>query len=221
LVSLVVVLLAAGGVTTWLLLKSPSAHSSPPVGIATESTTSGVATTSASASPLSTTPTTDTGTSTASPNGTSAQASQLSAFVTYLSGSASARGQTAAVVNAVGACQQDPATGITVLDNAALKRATDATAAGQQAVDAIPGGAQLQTDLIALLNDSALADKNYAQWMRDIQTQGCPVDTATDPAYQQADLASQVATTDKQDFLAIWNPLAIQYSLPTYTADQL
>src|ERR1051326_9091771 len=38
--------------------------------------------------------------------------------------------------------------------------------AQQLAVDAIPGGANLRSTLISLLQDSATADNDYAQWMQ-------------------------------------------------------
>ncbi|MBS2965364.1 hypothetical protein KGA66_20100 [Actinocrinis puniceicyclus] len=156
-----------------------------------------------------------------SPSDTSGESAQLRAFVSILSDTASARSAVGNAVNGVGACTQDPASGISTLQSSARSRTDDAQAAGQLPVDAIPGGESLRSTLVSLLQDSASADSGYAQWMQDIASQGCPVDTSSDQGYQSGDQASQTATQDKQNFVAQWNPLAAQFGLPTYTADQL
>jgi len=156
-----------------------------------------------------------------SPSDTATEATELQTFATILSDTSSARSAVTNVVSAVGACTEDAASGISTLQSSAQSRTNDAQSARQLAVDAIPGGDRLRSTLVSLLQDSATADDGYARWMQDIQSQGCPVDTATDRGFQSGDQASQSATQDKKDFVALWNPLAGQFGLNTYTADTL
>jgi hypothetical protein len=156
-----------------------------------------------------------------SPSDTTAEATQLQAFVSILSNTSSARSAVGNAVNGVGGCTEDPASGIATLQSSAQSRTSDAQSAQRLAVDAIPNGESLRSTLVSLLQDSATADNGYAQWMQDIQSQGCPVNTSSDQGYQSGDQASQSATQDKQNFVAMWNPLASQFGLTTYTADTL
>lgn len=152
---------------------------------------------------------------------TSEEVSQLQGIAGILSDTSSARSAVVKAVNAVGACTQNTTSGISTLQSSVQSRTSDAQIAGQLPVGAIPGGQRLRSLLVSLLQDSAAADKGYAQWMHDIATQGCPVNTTTDSGHLAGDQASTSATQDKRNFVAQWNPLATQFGLTPYTADNL
>jgi len=211
-ISLAVVGVVGAGLTAWLTLKPPSADA---VNLVNRSTSSATA-------PQSATPTPPPSPTSAAPTpDTAAEQQELGAFVPVLASSVSARNEVVTEVSRLGACQGDPAVGIADLDDAANSRHASASAITQWDVHAIPNGTVLKTDLVALLNSSATADEGYAQWMEDIQTGGCWVVAAADPGYQAGNTASQGATANKQAFLGLWNPLAAQFGLPTYTQDEL
>jgi hypothetical protein len=69
------------------------------------------------------------------------------------------------------------------------------------------------------MRDSINADKGYQSWMVDFANAGdpCGSDPGQDSNYVAGQDASNAATIAKNDFLAIWNPMAPQYGQPTYT----
>jgi hypothetical protein len=106
---------------------------------------------------------------------------------------------------------QDPQT----LENAATNRQNLLTELGN-----LSGTSNLPPNLIADLTgawqSSMKADQAYAQYAQDQISNGCVKNDTSDPGYQAAIGPDGHATTYKQDFVAIWNPLATQYGLPTY-----
>ena len=50
---------------------------------------------------------------------------------------------------------------------------------------------------------------------------GCVPDDHSDPNFEAAQTTDQQANTAKQSFVNLWNPVATQYGLPTWTPDQL
>ncbi|HWC80506.1 MAG TPA: hypothetical protein VG756_11135 [Pseudonocardiaceae bacterium] len=116
------------------------------------------------------------------------------------------------------ACGSGLAADQQALTTAQQDRLTLATTAGNTATDALSGSTDLGQLLSTALSDSATADQDYATWIGDLQTSGCDPGTATeDDNYTAAQSASILATQDKQNFLAAWNPLAGGYGQPTWT----
>jgi eukaryotic-like serine/threonine-protein kinase len=68
---------------------------------------------------------------------------------------------------------------------------------------------------------SIQADRDFAQWAQYEASQGCTPNDHSDPNYQAAAGPDGQATTDKKAFVSRWNPIAEQYSLPTYQWSQL
>ena len=106
---------------------------------------------------------------------------------------------------------QDPQT----LENAATNRQNLLTELAN-----LSGTSNLPPNLIANLTgawkSSMKADQAYAQYAQDQLSNGCVKNDTSDPGYQAAIGPDGQATTYKQAFVGIWNPLATQYGLPTY-----
>lgn len=81
--------------------------------------------------------------------------------------------------------------------------------------------AALVSDLTAVWQTSQQADLDYAQWASDEKSKGCTPDDTTDPSYAAAAKPNDQATADKAAFLALWNPIAKKYGLPTYNESQI
>jgi hypothetical protein len=81
--------------------------------------------------------------------------------------------------------------------------------------------AALVSELTEVWQTSQQADLDYAQWASDEKSKGCTPDSVTDPSYAAAAEPSAQATADKAAFLALWNPIAKKYGLPTYNETQI
>jgi hypothetical protein len=68
---------------------------------------------------------------------------------------------------------------------------------------------------------SIQADRDFAQWAQDEASQGCVPNDHSDPSYKAATGPDNQATIDKKAFVSSWNPIAAQYSLPSYQWGQL
>jgi hypothetical protein len=90
---------------------------------------------------------------------------------------------------------------------------------------ALPGASSLPPALISALNGAWTAsmqvDKDYGSWAFSEYTNGCVPQDHNDMAYAAAEGPNTTATADKTSFVSQWNPLAQQYSLPSYDQDQL
>jgi len=208
----VAALLAAGGVAAWLTTHRhharPSAALSaqPPPGGTQQRTTgpsSGSATPSAS-------------------TGAGSEQAQLTQLTAQIRQSAAARKTVVRATGAVGGCTMPPTTGIGLMNQAISQRQAVMNRLGSLPVNAIPNGPTLLADFKQVLQHSITADQDFIGWMQHIQNAGtCPVPTATDPSYQAAFRESSLAGAAKKNFLALWNPLASQFSQPKFTASQL
>ena len=76
--------------------------------------------------------------------------------------------------------------------------------------------AQMLADLTSAWQASLSVDNDYAQWAGDENSSGC---TLQDPGYAAAETPNEQATTDKNAFVSLWNPVAGRYSLPQYSGD--
>jgi hypothetical protein len=70
------------------------------------------------------------------------------------------------------------------------------------------------------MQSSIQADRYYQNRMTNFANSGsvCGSDPSHDPAYVAGQNPSGAATTAKQAFLAVWNPLASRYGQATYSS---
>jgi len=94
------------------------------------------------------------------------------------------------------------------------QRQTEYGQAQRLSTGALPNGADLKTDLVQALHFSLIADQDYLAWAKG-ELSGCvPGSQSQSAAYADGNVASDQATTAKQNFVALWNPVAPQYGHP-------
>jgi hypothetical protein len=130
------------------------------------------------------------------------------------------RSSTVNAVNSVGQCgptlSQDPQ----ILQSAAAARQRLLSQ-----LASLPGRSELSGQMLQALTGawlaSATADRDFAQWAQDEVSKGCIQNDQADPNFQAAAGPDAQATTDKKAFVNLWNPVAAQYGLTSYTWNQL
>ena len=89
----------------------------------------------------------------------------------------------------------------------------------------LPGASALSPQMIQALTSawqaSEQVDQDYANWANSEFENGCVSNDTSNTYYQEADTPNQEATTDKQTFANLWNPIATKYGLSTYQWNQL
>jgi hypothetical protein len=207
---------AAGGVAvSALLVRSP--HDSP-VRLSAGQPAGG----SASAGPVS-----GSSSSAAPPPGSAppsaapSEQTAAQALAQLLASSASDRGAVVSAVSDVKSCGSGLAQDAQTFQQAAASR--------QQLISqlaALPGVSTLPAQLVQDLNSawqaSIQADQDFAAWAGDENSGGgCTTNDSADANFEAATEPDDEATTDKQDFVGLWNPIATQYGLTTYQWNQL
>jgi serine/threonine protein kinase len=138
----------------------------------------------------------------------SQQAAALSALLTS---SAAARTALHNAVTQVGACT-NLSGGVSQLQAVVNRRAGQVDRASTLPTAALPGGTQVKSKLMAALDSSLTADRDYLSWARQQLTDGCKP-TSQSSAYNAAFIASQRADAAKQAFVQVWNPVAARYGI--------
>jgi hypothetical protein len=85
----------------------------------------------------------------------------------------------------------------------------------------LPQSAALIGALSSAWQNSAESDGSYAQWAADEQSNGCVPNNTSDSNYQAAQVTDRQATTAKQQFTNMWNPIATSLGLQTWQPSQL
>jgi hypothetical protein len=206
-----VVVLAAIGAVAFLAGKA-GPHSSGP-GSVNAAASSPVASASATISPASSSP-------------SASQATQLpgaAAMTTLgsdLARSAAVRSTVQAAIDDVQNCSESPGRGEAALQQAINTRHDILQGLTTLDVSSLPNGAQLVSTLTTAMQNSLNADNDYHAWMADLVSAGstCGSNASQDSNYVAGGTASSAATTSKNDFLAIWNPMAPRYGQQPYSA---
>ncbi len=141
----------------------------------------------------------------------------LTALLTQSSGSRS-QVQTATV--AIASCG-DLAGAQSALTAAQSARQTLLSQLGQLDLTALPHSAAVIASLTNAWQSSANSDGSYAQWAADEQAKPCVPNDSADPGYQSALVADGHASTAKQQFTSMWNPVATSLGLPPWQPSQL
>jgi len=150
------------------------------------------------------------------PGGTVAQAqfNAATALSGLLSQSADEHAGVNAAVTDVDACGQNLAQDPRVFSQAAADRRGLLAKLAQ-----LPGRSTLSPAMIADLNGawqaSATLDADLAKWAQD-QVGHCKKANLDDPNYTATLPLDRQATSDKTEFVKLWNPLATQDALPTW-----
>jgi serine/threonine protein kinase len=203
-----VVVLAAVGVVAFLAGKAKPTTQTNAGNVAgvSPSVTSPAA--SPSVSPSSSSP--------SQPPGTAAMATLAS----YLRQSAAVRPTVQAAINNVQNCSESPSHAEATVQQAITTRQGILQGLQTLSVSGLPNGTQLVSALTTAMQDSLNADNDYHAWMADLVSSGntCGSNPNQDSNYVNGGTASSDATTSKNAFLSLWNPMAPTYGQQTYTA---
>ncbi len=110
---------------------------------------------------------------------------------------------------------------VTTLQQVTAERNDQVTRGNALAVDQLTGGNDLRTALVQALKYSLDADQEFAAWGQAVAQAGCTGHAPHDANYTAAQAASTSATTSKQQFVALWNPIATTYGLQTRTENTM
>jgi len=138
----------------------------------------------------------------------------------YLTRSASVRPTVQAALDSVRSCSESPASGEATLQQAITIRQDILNGLRTLSVSGLPHGAQLVSTLTSAMQSSIEADQDYQGWMADAASSGggCRSAPSQDAHYAAGTSASAAATTAKNAFVAIWDPMAPRYGQPTYSS---
>jgi hypothetical protein len=148
-----------------------------------------------------------------------AGAAAMATLASYLSQSAAVRPTVQNAINAVQACSESPADAETTIGQAITTRQNILQGLQTLSVGALPNGPQLVSALKTAMQNSLNADNDYHAWMADLVSSGntCGSNPNQDSNYVNGGTASSDATTSKDAFLILWNPMAPAYGQQTYT----
>ncbi len=208
----------------WLIAIGAIAVAVVAVVIALVATASGHSSPSASSSaappvtraPSTTMPASTTTSTTLSPEA----APQGRALTALLAQNASNRSQVGTATAAIAACG-DLAGAQSTLAAAQASRQTLLGQLGQLDLSALPQSAALINALTTAWQSSASSDGSYAQWAADEQAKPCVPNDSADPSYQAALVSDGHASTAKQQFTSLWNPIATSLGLQPWPPNQL
>jgi hypothetical protein len=92
-------------------------------------------------------------------------------------------------------------------------------------LNGLPGRSALPAALVSALTGawqaSAQADADLARWASNAASRGCHKGNPNNASLQASYGPDNQATTSKQAFVRLWNPLARHYGLTTYQSGQL
>ena len=146
-------------------------------------------------------------------------AAAMATLASYLSQSANVRPNVSNAVNGIQACTETPAQAEASVEQAITARQNILTGLQNLSVGALPNGAQLVSALKTAMQNSLNADNDYHAWMADVASSGssCATNASQNPNYADALTADGAATTSKEAFVNLWNPMAPTYGQPTYS----
>jgi len=147
-------------------------------------------------------------------------AATMAAIGSDLARSASVRPTVQPAIDGVRSCSMSPQSGEATLQQAINARQDTLTGLQTLSPSGLAGGAQLISTLETAMQDSINADKDYQYWVMDFANSGdpCGSDPGQDSNYVAGQNASSAATTAKNAFLGIWNPMAARYGQRTYSS---
>jgi hypothetical protein len=98
-----------------------------------------------------------------------------------------------------------------LIDQVATERTDQLNRARALDLHALNSGDAVKSALVEALSDSVQADHDYSAWATDEINGNC----RTTPNRTHGDMVSGEADKAKQRFVILWNPIAVQYGLPT------
>jgi serine/threonine protein kinase len=185
----------------------PAAHAA----VASRPTAASAATPAVTSTPAAT------GSPSSSPSrSASAQAAVVSKLLTS---SATTRRQLLGAVTDVASCT-NLSSAVGVMQGVVSQRDAEYRQASALSASALPQGAAVKTDLVAMFRTSLTADQDYLTWARQQLGSGCTAPLQSG-AYSAAYNAAQPAGTAKETFIGLWNPVAAKYGIEQQSSSSI
>jgi serine/threonine protein kinase len=146
-------------------------------------------------------------------------AAQAAVVSKLLTSSAATRQQLLGAVNEVASCT-NLASAVGAMQGVVSQRGAEYRQASTLSASALPQGAAVKTDLVAMFRTSLTADQDYLTWARQQQTAGCSAPLQSS-AYSAAYSAAQPAGTAKEAFIQLWNPVAAKYGITPQSSSSI
>src|SRR5664280_2103018 len=150
----------------------------------------------------------------------SQQQQQGQALTDLLSRSSGDRSGVQSATQAIASCG-DLVSAEATLNAAQLSRQGLLSQLTDSSFSQLPQSAALMGALSSAWQNSAESDGSYAQWAADEQSNGCVPNNTSNSNYQAAQVTDRQATTAKQQFTNMWNPIATSLGLQTWQPSQL
>lgn len=160
---------------------------------------------------------TTTSTSTTTTTVVSTASHQASALNQLLGASGTQRSELITAVTELTSCQ-DVSQATATIDSVYQGRQSLVGQLNGLDLSALPNASSLVQTLTAAWDDSATSDQAYAALGSDLEGETCTSAAVnSDPNLAAATAADQSSTSAKEQFVAVWNPIAAQYGLPQLT----
>ena len=144
---------------------------------------------------------------------------QAAALSMLLASSAAARTALHDAVRQVDACT-NLANAVSQLRGVVNQRVGEYGRASSLPTSALPDGTAVKSELIGALSSSLKADRDYLAWAQQQQAGGCTPSNQSS-AYNAAYGASQLANTEKEAFVQVWDPVAAKYGIKPDSAHSI
>ena len=229
LAAVLVLVVVSGGVVWWLRSRPSDDLRSAPVSVAASTPPSTPATTPAPA-PVTPVPSVQ-GTTVSAPGDvtpgapTPSPSADPAVFTHAMDGlldqSASARVSVSSTVAALQTCHTNAAKAATSLRAAGKARSALGDRAAALDATAVPGGADAVTAFVTMQRASAQADEYFASWADEVAAAGCHGSAPHSFKWSLGTQQSGDATVAKNQFVALWNPIAAAHGLRPRATDGL
>lgn len=171
------------------------------------------------ATPAVTSPPPPTPTQSPSPPATLSASAQAAAVGKLLTSSAATRQHLLGAVNEIASCT-NLVSAVGAIQNVVSQRGAEYSQASALSASALPQGAAVQTDLVAMFRTSLAADQAYLNWARQQLNAGC-VPAAQSSTYRAALNAAQPAGAAKETFIQLWNQVAAKYGIAPQSSSSI
>lgn len=151
----------------------------------------------------------------------STESAQLSELAALLRRSATVRSLLDATTGSVADCTLAPGQGLSRLDRVIVSRSELLASVASATVSEVPDGSQLRAEFVSALRFSLAADSEFADWLRAVAGQSCPVPTLSVSSFLAALSDSDLADAAKAELLLQWNPLAARSGQPVFGVGQI
>jgi hypothetical protein len=174
-----------------------------------------------SAAPTTTSPHATSSQATSSPHASGETASAQAAQINYLlNASAATVNPLATALQDVRDCN-DISSAIATIRAVAQRYGTEYGLATRLNTGQLPNGAALKNDLVDGYYYSAIADYYFVEWAQELKASGCVSSTSAAAAYNAGVVDTGNATTAKDAFTQLWNPIAKSEGLPSRSAHEI